>query len=270
MTGINTFITEYTADFVNSFKTTDDQTFQIKLQRNTKLHIFIQRVVMCLERSCCCTACIGYKHRRLYFHEAAAVKEVTDFLKNLGTFDKCISDFRIHDQIHITLTITNICVCQAMELLRKCMQTLGKERDLCCMNRNLTCLCLENFALDANDITDIKLLECLIGLCTQFISCYIRLNISLQITDIAERSLTHDTLLHHTAGYSHFLTFKFIKIVLNLHAVMGYVILSDQKRVIACCLKVSQLAASDFILFTDIWCLIVLCLCHFALSCSIR
>ena len=57
-------------------------------------------------------------------YKAFISKIFTDCGKDLGTFNKSILYFRVHDQIHISLTITGICICQSVELLRKDLQTL--------------------------------------------------------------------------------------------------------------------------------------------------
>ena len=119
VTGINTLVTEYTANLVNSLKSAHDQSLKIKLQGNTKLNVFVQCVVMCLKRSCSCTACVGNQHWCLHFHEVTSCKEITDFLKDLGTFDEYLLAVLVHDKIHISLTITGICICQSVEFLRK-------------------------------------------------------------------------------------------------------------------------------------------------------
>ena len=119
VTGINTLITEYTADLINSLKSAYDQSLQIKLKRNTKLNILVQCIVMCLERSCGCTTCIGNQHWCLHFHKVASCKKVTDFFQDLGTLDKYVLAVLIHDKVYVSLTITCICICQSVELLRK-------------------------------------------------------------------------------------------------------------------------------------------------------
>ena len=91
----------------------------------------------------------------------------------LGTLDKGIFHFRIHDQIHISLTVTCICICQTVELLRQDLQTLGEQDYFCGMNGNLAGLCLEYLSLDADDITDIQLLESLIGFFADAVPCYV-------------------------------------------------------------------------------------------------
>ena len=124
MTGIYTFITEYTANFKYTLQTANDQSFQIQFQRNTKFYVFVESIVMCLKWAGCCSTGIGYKHRSLHFHEISVCKEVTDLAKNLGTFDKCLFYVLIHDQIHITLTITDVRVRQTVKFFRKDLKTL--------------------------------------------------------------------------------------------------------------------------------------------------
>ena len=119
MSCIHTFITEYTTDLINPLESAYDQSLQIKLQRNTKLYIFIQRIVMCLKRSCCCTTCVGNQHRCFHFHEISACEEITDLLDDLGALDENFLAVLIHDQIHISLTIAGIRICQSVELLRQ-------------------------------------------------------------------------------------------------------------------------------------------------------
>src|SRR5699024_1372603 len=124
MAGVQTLIPEYSSDLINTFHSADDQTFQIKLQRNTKLEVLVQCVEMCLKRSCCCSACVCHKHWSLNFQESLRIQVFPDTAQNFGTFDKCIFYLAVHDQIHISLSVSCICICQAVEFLRKHLQTL--------------------------------------------------------------------------------------------------------------------------------------------------
>ena len=179
MSGIQTFVTEYTADLIYSFQSAYDQTFQIKFQRNTKLEIFVQRVEVCLKRSCGCSSGICNQHRSFYLHESLSVKVFTDRADDFRTFDKCIFYFRVHDQIHISLTITHIGIGQTMEFLRKNLQTLGKKLHCRCMNRDLTGLGFKHFAFQTYDITDIHFFESFVFFFSNTVSCNIRLDVSL-------------------------------------------------------------------------------------------
>ncbi len=78
MTCINTFVSEYTADLINSLKTTNDKSLKVKLKRYTKLKVFIKSVEMSFERTSCGTTCISYKHRCLNFHKALCIKISSD------------------------------------------------------------------------------------------------------------------------------------------------------------------------------------------------
>ena len=71
------------------------------------------------------------------------------------------------------------------------------------MNGNLTRLCTECISLHTIDISNVRLLEVCIAFFTDYISCNIDLNISLQILNVTERRFTHDTLEHHTSGNAH-------------------------------------------------------------------
>ena len=98
---------------------------------------------MCIKGSGCCSTGIANQHRCLHFHEITGIKEITDFLDNLGTLDKGILYLRIHNQIHISLAITGIGVCQSVVLLRQNLKALGEHGNFCCMYRNLAGLCLK-------------------------------------------------------------------------------------------------------------------------------
>ncbi|CDC93316.1 putative uncharacterized protein [Roseburia sp. CAG:380] len=161
---------------------------------------------MGLKRSCRSTACVGHKHRRLNLHEALLIKETSDAADHLGSLNEGVFHVLIHDQIHISLTISGIGIGQSMMLLRKDLQTLGKKNDLLCMNRDFTCLCLKYLTLYAKDITNIVFLKVRIGLLTDLISCNIKLHFPFQILYITEGCFTHHTLKHHTACQRYFLS----------------------------------------------------------------
>ena len=68
------------------------------------------------------------------------------------------------------------------------------------MDRDFACSCSESKAFQTENITDIRFFEICIGFFSDCISCHIDLNIALQILNITERSLAHDTFEHHTTG----------------------------------------------------------------------
>ena len=199
MTCIQSLVTEYTADLVNTLHASDDQSLQIQFQGNTQLQVFVQCIEMCFERSCCCTAGIGYQHRCFNFQESLSVQILTYCTDDPGTFDKGFFYVCVHDQIDITLTITDVGIGQTMKFFRKNLKTLGKQSYLGCMNGNFAGLCFKYFTFQTYDISDVHFFESFVFFLTDAVSCHIRLDIALQILDIAERCFSHYSLGHHTS-----------------------------------------------------------------------
>ena len=173
MSGIKTFVAEHTADLVNPFHTAHDQSLQIQFQGNPQLQILIQRIEMRLEGACCRTAGIGHQHGSFHFHKALAVQVFPDGADDFGPFDKGILYLRIHDQIHISLTVAQIRIGQTVILFRKDLQAFGQQRHFGGVDGDFSCLGLKHFAPDADDIADIHLFEILIGLFADAVSGHI-------------------------------------------------------------------------------------------------
>ena len=76
--------------------------------------------------SCCRTACIGYQHGSFHFHEVLAVKITSDSADNFTSLYKGILYILIHNQIGVTLSVTDIRIGKAVEFLGKNLQALGK------------------------------------------------------------------------------------------------------------------------------------------------
>ncbi len=251
---------------------------------------------MSLERTSRCTAGIADEHRCLHFHEVSAVEEVTDLLNDLGSLNECILDLRIYDEVEVTLTVTHICVRQTVVLFRKDLQGLGEELELFCVNGDLTGSGSENITLDADDIADVHLLEILIVIYAEGISCNVELDVALKITDGSEGSFTHDTLEHHTTGngnldlltFVKFLEFlgslflgeslrklgfklcvEFLELGFCLQGVIGHVVFRDLERVFAVGLQLGELLSSDLqqlvkVLYRSL--VVVVLVSHFASS----
>ena len=190
------------------------------------------------------TACIGYQHRSFYLHKAFSTQILKDSSKDFRTLNKCILNILIHNQIHISLAVAQICICKAVELLRKNLKALGKKGKLTCVYGNFSCLCSKDCSFYAYNITDIQLFKFLIGIFPHTVSGHIYLNASLQILKVAERSLAHDALKHHTSCNAYFLLLPLIIMILDLHAVGSYIIFCDLKWILSCCLKLCQLISA--------------------------
>src|SRR5574344_491815 len=241
VSGVESFVAEYTSDLIDSLHTAHDQSLQIQFKRNTKLYILIECIVMCLERTGGSAAGICHQHRCLHFQEVLTVEIAADGTDDLRTLYKGLTDILVHDQICITLSVTDIGIGQSVPFFRQRLQALGHQCHLFCMNGDFTGLCLEHKSLYPYNIADIKLFKISIRLFSQRIAGNINLNISRQILYVAEGSLAHDTFAHESACNGHFLAFQLFKVFLDLSAVMAYGEFCNTERILSCFLKSSQL-----------------------------
>ena len=79
VSGIHAFVTEDTSDFVDTFHTTNDEAFEVKLSCDTKYHINILSVVVSDERFSSSTTSFVVKNRSFYFKETLSIEIATDF-----------------------------------------------------------------------------------------------------------------------------------------------------------------------------------------------
>ena len=261
--GIQSLVAEHAADLIDALQAAHDQALQVQLQGNAQLEILIQRVEMRLEGTGSRAARVRHQHRRLHLQEALAVQVAADAAQNPGALDKGVLYLGVHDQIRVALTVTDVRVRQAVELLRKNLKALGKERDLCGVDRDLAGLRAEHLAAHADDISDVIFLEILIGLLAQDVPGHVALDISLEILHVAEGSLSHDALGHHTARDCHGLSLQLLKAVLDLLAVMRHVIFRQAEGILPLRLQLRQLVPADLQKLSQILLLPVLYLLFF-------
>ena len=176
---IDALVAEHTANLVNLFKAAYDEALQVKLQRNTQLHVFVQRVIMRLKRTRRRTAGIRNQHRGLHFHKSSAVEEIADLLNDLRALYKRVLHFRVHDEIDVSLAVAHIGVRQAVELLRQHLQALREQRHSRSVNGNLAGFCLEHLAAHADDVADVKFLKILVAVFAHSVTRHIALDAAL-------------------------------------------------------------------------------------------
>ena len=245
MLSVNALISEHAADLIDSLESADDQSLEVELERNAQLDVLVQRVEVRLERTRSGAARVGDQHRCLHFHKAACIEELSDLADDLGSLDKGLPGLLVHDQVHISLAVPEVRILKAVELLRQRRQRLGQKSELLSMYRDLACLGLEDKSLDADDVADVHALEALVSLFAQIVSGHIDLDPALFVLHVAERSLAHDALEHHAAGDGNGLVLQFVKISLDLRAVISLIIFDDLKGILSCCLQFREFLSSD-------------------------
>ena len=114
MGAIHTFVTEVFTDFVDTFETSDDQSFQIQFGSNTQIEVDIQRVMVRNERTCACPSGDGLQDRSFHFRISSFVQGGTHGLDNCRTFHENILYTIIDHQVDIALAITQFRIVESI------------------------------------------------------------------------------------------------------------------------------------------------------------
>ena len=245
VTGIQTFVTEHTADLVHPLQTADNEPLEIQLQRNAQLHILVQRIVVRFKRTRRGAARVRHEHGGLDLHKAAAVEEAADLAQDLRALDKRVAHLGVDDQIEIPLAVAHIGILQSVEFFRQRLERLGKQRERLCMDGDLAGFRAEHETLDTDNVADVHFLEIGIHFFPEIIAGNIALDDALFILNLAEGRLAHDAFDHHASGNGHLFADQLVTGGKNLRAVMGHVVAGDHKRILARVLQVCQLLAAD-------------------------
>ena len=165
------------------------------------------------------------QYRSLYLNIISLIQILTDGLHNISSSNKGIHNLWIHNQINITLTITNLCISQAVELLWQWTQRFGQHIKVVNTDSNLSTTGAEYMALNTNNITNIQQLELGILFLTQNIQLEINLNAAAAIHQYGETCLAMTTNSHQTASNGNFLgafllTFQMTKLLQYILSMM--------------------------------------------------
>ena len=244
MSRIEPLIAEDSAYLVYSFEPADDQSLEVKLERDPQLEILVKSVEMSLERPCRGASCIGDEHGGLDLHEALGVEVTSDRADYLRSLDERVLYVGIHNEVDVSLTVSEIRIRETVKFFGQKLKALRKESDLFRMDRSLAGLRFEYCSLYTDDIAHVHFLESRIGLLAKRIPCNVSLNGSFQILDMTERRLAHDSLGHHTPRNGDRLSFERLIILSDVRAMMCYVILCYYERIVPLRLQIIQLFAS--------------------------
>lgn len=105
------------------------------------------------------------------------------------------------------------------------------------MDGNLSRLRFEDRSGNAGDIADVHLFERLIFFLTDIVTRHVTLDLSVPVLNVAERSLAHYTLAHHSTGNGNGLVFQLFKMLLNIRAVGRDIKGGDPERIVPALLQ---------------------------------
>ena len=216
MLGVHAFVAEDTADLIHALNAADDQALEMQLGRDAHIHINVERVVVRDERARRRAAGDGAEHGGLDLHEAEIV-EIAAQIRNEAAADLEIAlALGVHDEIHIALTVAQLHVRHAMELLRQRAQGLAEQCDLLHVDGDLPRLGLERVAAHADDVADVILAEISKLLLGHGVLAHVELDLPAVVLNVAEDGLAHAALGHDATGGLQRFTVVGLEIVLDV------------------------------------------------------
>lgn len=152
MCHIDLLISEDTANFEDSVKTTDDELLEVKFGRDTHEQVELEVIVVRDEGLGGGTTSNHGHHRSLNFEETLCVKVLSDVVDDLGTCDKDVSGAGVHDQVKIPLPVSGLEVDHTFSTGKE-MKTGGKELNRRDGKGKLSHLGSRGNTSDTNDVT---------------------------------------------------------------------------------------------------------------------
>ena len=226
MRSVHSFVTEVFTNLVNTFKTANDKSFEIKLGGDAQIHFLVKCVEVCDKGACSCSACNALQRGSFHLGIASFVEELAHGAYYLSTFQECFFDTFIYNEVYITLTETQF---RVVELIishpifvlhdGKRFDTLAKQCEFFSVNRYFTCLRAEHETTNPHKVADIEqtfehgVIQFFIVVGTNIVSSDIHLNTPFGVLQLHKTGLSHYTARHHTSGDAHFTLLVVAKIV---------------------------------------------------------
>ena len=220
---VHPFVPEHPAQFVHPFQTPYHQTLQVQFRGDPQVQIDVQGIVMGNEGPCGGAPGNGVQHRSLHFQVALVVQHLPDAFDDLGPFHEHVPDFRVHDQIHIPLTVADFLILQPMPFFRQGFQGLGEEFQFLDPDGGFSHVGLEDRAFHPHDVPDIQQFHHAVGIFAHFVLPDVQLDLACLVLEIHETGLAMAPDGQETAGHFHHgaCGFHGFHLVVDLFGVVG-------------------------------------------------
>src|ERR1700685_4028186 len=149
-------IAEVAIDLVNAVEAADGQPLEIKLGSDAQIQIHVEGVVMRDERLSYCAARDLLHHGSFDLDEVMRVEKPPHGLHQLAALQENFPYLRIHDQVDVTLAVSQLNVGQAMPFFRPRQQVFGEERNFLDVDAEFAGAGAEQIAADANVISEVE------------------------------------------------------------------------------------------------------------------
>src|SRR5437763_6912064 len=180
---VHALVAEDAADLEDAVVATDDEPFQIELERDAQIKVHVERVVVSSEGSRGGPAGQRLKDGRFHLNETATLEEGTRLFHHAAPDQENVHHLGIRDQIQIALPIAELLVLQSVVLLRKGSERLGEQDEFVDLTGDLATLGPKKGAVDADDIAQVEIGKALVWLLPQLVDLRQQLDASGVVLD---------------------------------------------------------------------------------------
>ena len=160
---VHTLVAEVLTDFIDSFKTTHDETFEIKLCCNAAIHLLAQRVEVCDKGSRRRTTRNILECWCFHFCVTRFVQDATHCSNHLSALVEGFLHVGIDNQVYIATTVAQFRIFKGVKHLtilllrtRERFQTLSQKGQFAHVHRDFSCFGAEHIAFHPNEVTQIE------------------------------------------------------------------------------------------------------------------
>ena len=114
MRSVHSFISKVFREFINTVKSTNNQSFQVQFIRNSQIQRNVQSIVVRNKRSCRSATRNSLQNWSFNLHITSVVKEVSHGRKKLRSFHKNFFHIWVNHQVHITHSVTQFGVIKSI------------------------------------------------------------------------------------------------------------------------------------------------------------
>ena len=111
------FVAEDAPDLEHSLHAADDESLEVQLQRDSKVQLHVQRVVVRDERACVRAAGLHVQHRGLDLDEPAAVQRAAEAGDHLVADAEVLAGLVVDDEVRVALAEAGVGVGEAVPLV---------------------------------------------------------------------------------------------------------------------------------------------------------
>jgi hypothetical protein len=141
--------------------------------------------------------------RGFHLDKAAAVEETPDGGDCLAPYHKNAANILIGDKVEVPLPVALLHIGKAMPFLGQGPKSLGEQCEIGGLEGYLSTTSPEDAATDANDISNVKLLEKLISVFTEGVGTEIDLDFAVVIANIKKCRFAHEARGHYATTKAH-------------------------------------------------------------------